>query len=127
MMSVRAITEQQIMGLQKLAQFIGARYECNFMIQVSRDDVAYLRAVDAHRASQIVYATDTHLYDVWTFDGLVLKKPGLALEQAAELVVREYFTAKAARIVKHSPHLKRDQVLAKLYEGYQQKKPEGHA
>ena len=112
--------EEQFAGLRRLAEVIG-KHECNVAIKLADGDVASLTAVDTPGASEVVYVVGG--YDVWTYEGgrQRLQAGDLSCEQAAEIVVSEYFLAKAARIKQHSPHLDADQIMAKLREGYQRK------
>src|SRR5262245_487965 len=112
---------EQLKGLDELATFIMQKAEVNVMIQPSGADVAYLMATDTPHASQIVYATDG--YDVWKWvsisNGYHLQASDLTIEQAAEIVIAEYFLAKAARIKEHSLHLSIDEIMTTLRRGYQ--------
>lgn len=106
--------QQQLANLQKLATEIG-KFECNVVIVSRPGDVAFLQAVDTPGATEIVYAADG--YDAW-LDGH-LQKTDLSLKQAAEIVVNEYFLAKTARILTRDPTQNADEIMKRLFAGYQ--------
>ena len=110
--------EEQLAGLMRLAEEIG-KHECNVAIYPAGGDVAHLIAVDTPGASEVVYVVGG--YDVWTYEGgrQRLQASDLSCEQAAEIVVSEYFLAKAARVKQLYPHLDAEQIMAHLREGYQ--------
>lgn len=128
-----ASNDEQMDGLSRLAKMI-AKKEVNVAVlpSVYKDtmgrrvqDVCYLIALHTPSPSQIVYNGED--YDVWTveptIDGprLHMQKPGLTMKQAAEVVIAEYFLAKAARIKAASPDIEIDAIMHALWNGYQKK------
>lgn len=108
----------------RLGKVIG-RKECNFGIWQNPGDVTYLMAADTPNASQVVYAADG--YDVWTHVNgkLDLQATNLSAENAAKVVVAEYFLAKAARVLQRDPKQNASEIMGILERGYQSGKRPG--
>jgi hypothetical protein len=115
--------EEQIAGLRRLADEISPA-EVNFVINLTpRGDVPNLEMLDTSGSPQMVYADQsTDTYDFWSSGKLV--KPNIPLEEAARIMIQEYFVAKAKRIQKHHPHLSKTWIMKRLWEGYQRKGPD---
>lgn len=110
---------KQLRGLMALAKMIG-RSEVNCLISpATNSDVAFLQATDTPGASQIVYVSGD--YDVWADGGTRMRAHDLSINDAAEVVVTEYFLAKATRIKAHSPHMEIADIMNRLRSGYQRK------
>lgn len=108
----------QLGGLSRLAERLG-KYEVNSVIKQDPGDVACLQMLDTPGGSQAVYADPkVDAYDIWNSEGH-LQKPNLTIGETVEVLVAEYFLAKAARVKQHRPDLSVDEIMVTLRAGYQ--------
>jgi hypothetical protein len=126
-MSARELESAMLYGLQKLACLLSQSHkEINFGIHISGClawDVPFIAAANTPNASQIVCDGHGH-YDVWSVSGNKLLSTNLDCKQAADIVITEYFWAKAMRIKEREPERDFDMIMQTLHKGYQKdKKP----
>jgi hypothetical protein len=114
--------EEQFRGLMELAAAMSPA-EVNFVINRSpRGDVSNLEMLDTPGSPQMVYTDESRdSYDFWSAKTgkLRLEKSDVPLEEAARIMINEYFSAKAQRIKKLKPDIPMDYIMKKLREGYQ--------
>lgn len=91
-MSMRTEDEQRA-GLDELARLI-MRARCNSGIWPGRGDVLYLAALGPPEPSEVCYVIGG--YDVWGRRPQTLLAVNLTIDQAAEVVIREYREWKSA-------------------------------
>ena len=127
-MNADKLEQKMLEGLEKLACQLRGK-EINFAIYSARfrtkdgrmaSDVPFLAAANTLGSSQIVYDGHGH-YDVWSSDGRKMVSSNMSCEQATELVLNEYYTAKAVRVMQREPHHKFDVLMDTRIKGYQNK------
>jgi hypothetical protein len=114
-----------VMGLLGLLQLVKKK-EVNVAIYSTASDVPFMVALDTPDASQIVCDESGKLYDAWSSNGAEMRSVNLTKSQAAELITKEYFWAKAARAKQSNSNLKDlsiGEIVQILERGYQKSAP----
>ena len=112
----------QLEGLRKLADVLH-QHEINFVLVPMTADMAYIEMCDTPRGPHAIFDPHSKTYDIWKWGR---KRPGmkysdLSAEDAAEILITEYFMAKAKRVRKNFPDMSMTKIMETLRHGYQKK------
>jgi hypothetical protein len=114
-------TQNQIEGLQSLAALL-RQSEVNFYFKPPGPDMGYIEMAYTPRGPHAIYDPTTKTFDIWKWGRKrpAIKHTDLTVEAAAEILITEYFMAKAKRARKHLPrNMTMTQIIEQLRHGYQ--------
>ena len=120
MINMVEFRKTQVEGLQKLADIL-RKSEVNFYLRTPGSDMGYIEMADTLRGPHAIFDPTTKTYDIWRWGRkrAVMKERDLSAEDAAEILITEYFLAKAKRIRKRRPDLSVQEIMQTLRRGYQ--------